>query len=90
MQAAKMKKTLYISREEKPSQGAFEQAQAYCKEYGYRLWKGEPCQSNEPGIALDWAREIMTALGIHLLLLPFLPSLERIIPACRLHPQVKT
>jgi hypothetical protein len=78
MQTAGRKKALYLSREGGQAQGSFEQAQVYCEEHGYRLWKGEPCQHDDPPLALDWVREVMKGLGIHMLLLP---SLEHIHPS---------
>jgi len=78
MQTAGRKKALYLSREGVQAQGSFEQAHVYCEEHGYRLWKGEPCRYDEPPLALDWVREVMKGLGIHMLLLP---SLEHIHPS---------
>ena len=53
-------------------------AQAYCEEHGYVLWNGDihHDQDQEPHIALDWVKEIMNSLAIHLLLIPTIQSIH--------------
>ncbi len=77
MQVTGIHVALYLSQEGEHAQEGVEQAEAYCKEHGYHLWKGGIYQNDEPHIALDWVREVMNVLAIHTLLIP---SLEHIHP----------
>jgi len=77
MQVTGMRVALYLSQEGESDQDRIGQAEAYCEEHGYHLWKGGIYQNDGPHLALDWVREVMNVLAIHTLLIP---SFEHIHP----------